>query len=47
MFTYKHSSSKIELMEELSDKNVDLEYARHVFLLHVTQHVDKPLEVPV
>ena len=34
-------------MEELGDENVHLQHVGDVFSLHVSQHVDEPLEVAV
>ena len=44
---YQHGGTKVELMEELCDENVHLQDVGDVFCLHVSQHVDEPLEVAV
>lgn len=47
MSTYQHGGSKIELMEELRDEDVDFEDIGDILPLYVTKDVDKPLEVLV
>ena len=44
---YQHGGTQVELMEELGDENVHLQDVGDVFSLHVSQHVDEPLEVAV
>ena len=45
--SYQHSRSQVELVEELGDEDVHLQHLGDVFLLHVSQHVDEPLETLV
>lgn len=43
----QHGRPQIELVEELSDKDVNLKDIGDVLLLDISQDVDKPLEVLV
>jgi len=43
----QHSGTQVEFVEELRDKNMHFEDVGDVFSLHVPQHVDEPLKVPV
>ena len=43
--TYQHGGAKIEFMEELGDKDVDLEGILLVESFHLFQHIHKPFEV--
>lgn len=41
----QHGRSQIELVEKLSDEDVNLEDVGDILLLNVTKDVDEPLEV--
>ena len=43
--THQHSSSKVKLVVELSDEDVDTDEIILIFLLHFTNDVSQPLEM--
>lgn len=45
VYTHEHRCPQIELMEELSDEDVNFKDVRYILPFNVSQNIDEPLEM--